>query len=213
MSKKLSIIAAVSLIALFVLPVSQIAISCAANSESGGSEGYPSVFIRSEGFPDADVGETFTVIVGVSGLVDNLYGFNIYFRWNSDSLKYVGHDVKTPVETCSDGVLHQPVLAIKDEIEESTGTYWLAYASLSPAEPFNGNGVFFTMTFEVVKLVDDPFTLEDVTLVSYDGKVIPVDGYQNSGTLTSGVPDLHDVNGLWAKRWLEWWITVTLRRG
>lgn len=174
----------------------------------------PSVFIYPEGLQNVSVGETFTVSVVVSDLVnDDLYGFDLEFKWNSAALKYIDHVVNVPVENFSEGVLHEPVFKVKDEVDSSAGTYWLVYASLWPAEPFNGNGVFFTITFEVLELVDDPFTLEYVTLVSYYGEVIPINGWQDSEPSSPTIPGSPGVNELWAEKWLEYWITVTFRRG
>jgi hypothetical protein len=187
--------------------------SFVATSESEQLDTYPSVSIQPKDLSAVRVGETFTVSVVVSGLKgNNLYGFDIKFKWNTDVLEYVSHEVKVPVETCSEGVLHKPILEIENQIDTVAGTYWLACASLSPAEPFNEDGVFFTLTFVLLKESDNPSALESVILADYKGEMIPVNGFQNSetslfGTLSSY--EMTEARESRCKKWLEWWITIT----
>lgn len=174
---------------------------------------YPSVYISPDHVTDVNVGDVFTVTVAVSGLSDeNLYGFDIELKWDTDVLEYVAHEVKVPVETYPEGVLHQPVIEIMDEVDTSAGTYWLAYASLLPAEPFNGDGVFFTISFVLLKTSDTPFALEHVVLASKDGDIIPIDEGSNFEIpiLPSSLGGLTEYQVLRNIRWLEWWITVTV---
>lgn len=207
MHKKLTNVSAILFLSLLVFSI----IVCGkSTSEPVGD--YPLVYVSPEGVADVDVGEVFTVIVGVSSLVDrDLYGFDIKFKWNIDALEYVGHEVKVPVEAYLEGVLHDPVVEVKNEVDASAGTLWVAYASLSPAEPFNQEGVFFAITFVLHKESDDPFALEYAILVSYNGKIIPVNGCQ-SAEISTSPPNSEAVNELRklrAEEWLEWWITVT----
>jgi hypothetical protein len=81
--------------------------------------------------------------------VTNLYGLDIKLKWDPLILEYVSHSVKIPVETYPEGVLHKPVLSVKDDVNSTAGTYGLAYASMLPAPSFNGSGVAFTMRFKV----------------------------------------------------------------
>ena len=94
-------------------------------------------------------GTQFTVTIKIYN-VTNLYGFDLKFRWNTTCLEYVSHSVLVPKDTYLDGVLWNPILQLADEVNASAGTYWIAYASMYPAPPFNGTGTVFTMTFEVV---------------------------------------------------------------
>jgi len=47
------------------------------------------------------------------------------------------------VEDYPDGVLHEPGMFIKDDVDDVAGTYWVAYASMAPADPFDGSGIAF----------------------------------------------------------------------
>jgi hypothetical protein len=84
----------------------------------------------------------------------NLYGLDIQFSWDPTVLEYVSHSVKIPVETYTDGVLHEPLIDIIDNVDATTGTYWLAKSSHDPAQAFNSpdaNATVFTMTFNVTR--------------------------------------------------------------
>ena len=106
----------------------------------------------------ANENETITIRVKVRNVTD-LYGIEVQFCWNPSILKYVSHTVKAPVETYPDGILHSPVIIVKDQVDENAsmpgaepGTmYWLSCVSYLPADPFNGSGTVFEMTFQVVK--------------------------------------------------------------
>ncbi|UCD95990.1 MAG: hypothetical protein JSV35_05705 [Candidatus Bathyarchaeota archaeon] len=78
----------------------------------------------------------------------NLESLDIHFSWNTTYLNYVDHTMKVPVETYPDGVLHEPIILLKDEVDDVAGTYWLTVATLG-GDPFNGNGTVFEMTFMV----------------------------------------------------------------
>lgn len=140
---------------------------------------YPMIFVDPP-LSVTGVNETFTVSVKVYNLTEkseipdphqiykfiplgNLYAFDIQFSWDPNMLEYVNHTLKIPVETYSDGVLHEPLFDsfTIDEVNENgvpkaePGTlYWCSATSISPAPPFNckaTNATFFTMTFKVKK--------------------------------------------------------------
>lgn len=92
--------------------------------------------------------QEFTISVKIAN-VTNLYGLDIKFAWDPTLLEYVNHAVKIPVETHPDGVLHKPVIFIKDVVDATAGTYHLACASMAPAPSFNGSGTAFLMRFKV----------------------------------------------------------------
>lgn len=173
---------------------------------------YPSVNISPEGTAGLNAGEIFTVTVGISGLVDkNLYGFDIMFKWDPSILQYLNHEVKIPAETCLEGVLHQPVREVKNEVNELDGTYWIIYSSLAPAEPFNGYGVFLTITFILLQESDGNFTFEHIFLVNDKSELIPIGITKPLKTQQRLLvcQELSEHQKLKAERWLEWWITVT----
>ncbi len=168
------------------------------------------VYFSPEGITDLKVGEVFTVTIGIAGLAEgNLYGFDIFFTWSTDALQYVSHEVKVPAETYSDGVLHQPVVEIKNEIDVSDGTYWLVESSLLPAEPFNGDCVIFTITFVLLQPLDNPFALEYAILANNKGEIIGDDETPEALPLLSGSSRITEYRAMALRKWLEWWITVT----
>jgi hypothetical protein len=95
--------------------------------------------------------EVFTIEVVVAN-VTNLYGVDIRFAWNPTILEYVSHTAKIPVEDFPGGILHEPGISIKNQVNATAGTYWLAYACMDPAPAFTGTGTAFNMTFKVKSL-------------------------------------------------------------
>ncbi len=92
--------------------------------------------------------QIFSIAVKIRN-VTNFYGLDLQFRWDPTLLDYVNHTMKIPVETYPDGVLYQPVVPIKDNVDATAGTYWVAQASVDPAPSFNGTGTIFEMFFHV----------------------------------------------------------------
>lgn len=97
---------------------------------------------------DVPPSENFTISINITD-VNLLYGLDLVFRWDPSVLDYVSHVTKIPVEDYPDGVLHEPVLKVKDEVNTTLGEIWIAYASMSPAPPFNGSGIAVEITFQV----------------------------------------------------------------
>ena len=93
------------------------------------------------------VGTQFTVNVTVTDATD-LFALDITFSWNTTYLSYVSHTMKIPVETYPDGVLHEPIIVMRDTVDAYAGTYEVAVSTLG-GDPFNGNGTVFEMTFIV----------------------------------------------------------------
>jgi hypothetical protein len=97
----------------------------------------------------------------------NLYGIDIMFSWDPTLLEYVNHTVEIPVETYSNGILHQPIIEVQDDVDATNGTYRLARSSKSPADAFNApnaNATVFTMTFKVKKQGKCALNLDKVQL-------------------------------------------------
>lgn len=93
-----------------------------------------------------NLGDTFTVSARIDDVAD-LYGFVFEIEWNTTLLDYVDHVAKVPVERYSDGVLHGPVLVVRDTVNATGGTYMLGVSSLSPAVSFYGSGIVFEISF------------------------------------------------------------------
>lgn len=134
-------------------------------------------------------GQQFTVAIKIVDVV-NLYGFDIRFRWNTTFLDYVSHSVYVPKDTYTDGVLWNPVILVKDEVNTTTGTYWIACASSYPAPCFNGTGTVFNMTFSVIHHPVEPEPDACITLELYrtdlatnDAVPIPHTGQQGTVVL------------------------------
>lgn len=136
--------AALILLCLFLINMSLIN----ANIPRTNAQGIPVVYVDPPSVVDLFPPATFTIAVKIAN-VSLLYGFDIQFAWNPSLLEYVSHTVKVPKDSFPDGVLYNPVLPIKNEVDPVAGTYWVAYASMLPAPSFNGNGTIFEMTFQV----------------------------------------------------------------
>jgi hypothetical protein len=107
--------------------------------------------------PDLSPSENFTITVEIIGVTD-LKGFDIQLSWNSSVLNCTSHDVKVPIETYPEGVLHEPVMELKNEVNATLGTYWVAFATLSGSS-FNGDGTVFEMTFTVLDFGQCPLSI------------------------------------------------------
>jgi hypothetical protein len=122
-------------------------------------------------------GQQFTIAVKIVNVV-NLYGFDIQFKWDTKYLEYVNRSVRVPKDDYPDGVLWKPILPIKDEVNTTGGTYWIAIASTWPAPTFNGSGTVFTTTFKVKyhpaqTTANITLELYSTDLAAYGGNPIP----------------------------------------
>ncbi|MFQ5621499.1 MAG: cohesin domain-containing protein, partial [Candidatus Nanoarchaeia archaeon] len=100
------------------------------------------------------VNDTFTLKARVDN-VEDLLGFEFEIAWNTTYLEYVDHIAKVPVEVYADGLIHEPVMWIKDEVNASEGWYWVAVTTLG-GPSFNGSGIAFEITFSVKYQPVDP---------------------------------------------------------
>lgn len=85
----------------------------------------------------------------------NLYGLGIILSWDPTILDYTQRSVAIPVETHPDGVLHETTFLLKNEVNETSGTYELSATSFLPASSFNSpnsNSTVFNMTFNAIGL-------------------------------------------------------------
>lgn len=126
--------------------------------------------------PEPCVGTLFSVTVEVHD-VNNLYGLDVEFGWDTEWIGYVNHTKMVPVEQNPGGILHSPTIPVKDQVDETAsmpgaefGTmYWLAEASMLPAAGFNGSGICFQMTFRIKKQpgVGEPDAIVVLTITGY----------------------------------------------
>jgi len=98
--------------------------------------------------------DTFTLTARVD-YVEDLAGFGLFIKWNTTYLEYVEHVVKVPVEVYPDGLLHEPVLLVQNDVNASEGSYWLAVASIG-GPSFTGNGIAFEITYRVKRQPMEP---------------------------------------------------------
>ncbi len=170
MLRKIHIATVLSLLPLFVL----FGISNSVGSTNKEPlDNCPMICVCPGKITGVDVGETVAIRVILSMDVQNLYGFDIALKWDPTILEYISHVVMTPVESYSEGVLHGPIFSLKDEVDPSAGTYWGACSSMSTAEPFSGNGAFFTITFEVLSVSNEqPFQLVSAALSDDEGQTV-----------------------------------------
>jgi hypothetical protein len=125
------------------------------------------------------LGQTFIMNVTIQNVVD-LYGLDIQLKWNPSIIHCVSHQTMIPVETYPGGVLHSPIVPVKDQVDESGSmsgsapgtTYWLAVGSMAPASAFNGNGIIVTMTFKAIANGTTTINFNSFTLSDLGGNPI-----------------------------------------
>jgi len=146
-------------------------------------------------------GTQFTISANITNVV-NLYSFDLKFKWNTTYLSYVNHLVLVPRDIYTKGVLYWPFQAIKDEVDATTGTCWVSYASQDPAPSFSGSGIAFIIILEIIK---QPYYNETGTPA-----IEPIDILLNFTSTElldkAGTPIEHTVEAatvrIWEKRWL-----------
>jgi parallel beta-helix repeat protein len=131
-------------------------------------------------------GDVFTVSIKISD-VGGLWGLDVRLAWNPELLSCLNHATYIPVEDYPGGVLHKPVIPIRDVVSDTgipdgpAGTLgWVAYACTIPAPVFGGDGTILNMTFQAIKLGSCPIEFIRVDLATRDATAIPkttVDGH------------------------------------
>jgi hypothetical protein len=140
-------------------------------------------------------GQQFTVAIKIVD-VTNLYGFDIKLRWNTTFLNYVSHFVHVPKDSYTDGVLWNPIIPPwEDQVNATTGTYWVACASRYPAPSFNGTGTVFNMTFAVVHHPVQPQPDANITLQLYSTDLSNNVGAAIPHTSEDGIVKLYALPG------------------
>ncbi len=180
---------------LMIFLVSAVSNICNFKASGAGSlsETVGPIIYISPSAPEVAVGQNFTVEVKISSLIHgyapdpdgsgtlvlcgDLYGFDLQLTWDPTVIKCVSHEKRVPVETYSDGVLHEPIIPVMDQVNEAgnipwaePGTrYWLAQASTLPAGLFNGNGTFVKMTFNVLRAGQSPININFLQMGNNNG--------------------------------------------
>jgi len=111
------------------------------------------------------IGETFNVSIQIVE-VQTLYGIDVLLRWDASILEATTATSHLGVEDHPDGVLHKTILTVADKLDQSSGEYHIAAASLSPAGSFNGSGTVAVITFSVKDNGSCNLTLASATLAS-----------------------------------------------
>jgi len=142
------------------------------------------------------LGGEFTITVNIADVID-LYGLDIQLGWNTALLEYVSHVVHIPVEDYPDGVLHEPLLWLRNVVDESgvpgamPGTlYWLAVVSWQEAPAFTGSGIIFEMTFSCKGVGECALHFYETTLVDMNAMLIPHEAVDGS-VVVMEIPTLY----------------------
>jgi len=104
-----------------------------------------------------------------------------------------------PKDDYPDGILWKPIMPIKDDVNTTAGTYWIAIASMWPAPSFNGSGTAFTMTFRVKYHPVQPEPDANITLELYSTELAarggdPIPHYrQNGKVILHALAASHDI--------------------
>jgi hypothetical protein len=133
----------------------------------------------------ATIGKTITVSIKIRD-IENLYGLHIVLWWNPDILKYINHTVTMPVEDYSDGLLHEPVQMIEDDINELVAFCSIAYASVHSAPAFEGNGTIFRITFKLINSGISELRFLSTSLNDANGQLITHNSVDGSAKGSGG---------------------------
>ncbi|MDH5448121.1 MAG: cohesin domain-containing protein [Candidatus Bathyarchaeota archaeon] len=132
-----------------LLAVLILTVTSALNIDSSFSQETPLVYVDPPSITGLSISETFTIDVIIANIT-NFYGIDLQFGWDPAILEYVSHTMTIPADDYPSGILWEPGIKIKDEVNATAGTYWVAYASMDPAPVFDGTGKVFNMTFKVI---------------------------------------------------------------
>jgi len=124
--------------------------------------------------PDYSVNETFTLKAKIDNFED-LAAFALAINWNTTYLDYVDHVAKIPVEVYSDGILHDPILIVQNDVNVSEGWYGLAIAG-NGGPSFYGSGIAFEITFRVKYQPQEPESDVNFIVKFIEHEFIPPSG-------------------------------------
>jgi hypothetical protein len=113
------------------------------------AQGSPDTTIRVDPqYVSAQVNEVFSVSITVSS-VQRLYGLDVILSWDPAILEAVNSTSLLGVESHTDGILHEAILPLRNNVSQDKGIYNIAGVSIGPAPVFNGDGKAATITFRV----------------------------------------------------------------
>jgi hypothetical protein len=119
--------------------------------------------------------QTFNVSIVVAD-VQRLYGLEITLNWDPTILRVVKAEHRIGVEDYPGGILHKPVMVVRDNVSQDHGLYLVAAACLNPAGSFNGTGTVAQITFNVTSLGTCELLLEaELPSDAWQGQSQPID--------------------------------------
>jgi len=146
---------------------------------------------------ETQAGLSFTVSVKITDPED-LYSFDFKMKWNTTLLNCTDYAVYIPVDDYWWGILYEPVSILKDDLNYTTGTYWIAATSESPASSFNKDGTVFDMTFQAKTNGTCELKIFSSSLNDSDGQPITHNVWSGTVEIAPGVHDIAVTNVLTA---------------
>ena len=131
----------------------------------------------------------FTVSVRITEPVD-LYRLDFKMSWNTTLLDYINHSLYIPRNTYPWGVLYNPVTITKNDTNLTDGTYWVAAASSSPANPMNSDGTVFNMTFQAKAIGTCHLRIYDSSLIDNSDDPIVHTVWSGTVEVAAGTHDI-----------------------
>ena len=125
--------------------------------------------------------------------VANLYGANVHLVFDTTRLRVLDANPSLPgVQVMPRDDLLSSDLVIHREADNEAGTIWYAVTQLNPSEPVSGSGALFSFNFQTLATGLGLVNIQQHTLATRDGDVIPADAegacYLISGRQTVLLP-------------------------
>lgn len=134
----------------------------------------PTVYVDPQRILDLPPSSTFTITVKIFN-ISNFYGYDIQFRWNPNILSYVSHTIHA-----------YWTIKVRDVVNVTDGSYWIAFSKMYPDPPANGNISIFSMTFHVIG-VGTCFLSFDSTELA-DARGFPIPHHVEKGYFSNAPP-------------------------
>jgi hypothetical protein len=178
---------------IFATLVAMLVMTFPLNIRTAFSQETPVIYVDPPTVVGLSPSQTFTVAVKIANVTD-LCGFDVRLIWNPSILEHVSHVAKTPVQAYPGGVLNDPIWLLKDEVNDTAGTYWAAAAThSSPLNGTNGDGTIFEITFRVKAIGRCLLEIaSDAPAANSAGELIPCE-FQN-GFFSNYVPTPADIH-------------------